>query len=320
MRITITTGARLHFGLLSFGDTAGRQFGGLGAMIDRPGFVIAGEPALHDELVAPPEWQPRLKELLQLYRAQRPGAVSCQPVRIEVHHAPPAHAGFGSGTQLGLAVARLLSFLDGDSRLTATELAMRTGRGHRSAIGVHGFECGGLLLEAGKLSPQHLSPLVSRVELPEAWRFVLVRPLDIAGVSGEHELAAFSRLPAMSAATTDRLCSLAVRELIPAAVEHDCARFSSALWDYGTIVGHHFSAVQGGVFAHQQMSHLAASLHAHGHPGIAQTSWGPTICIVCRDLAEANRLLLRLQTEEGARHCELTVAAPRNAGADVVVQ
>jgi predicted sugar kinase len=35
--VAVQTGARLHFGLLTQGQEAGRRYGGLGLMIDQPG-------------------------------------------------------------------------------------------------------------------------------------------------------------------------------------------------------------------------------------------------------------------------------------------
>src|SRR5580765_7782762 len=74
--------------------------------------------------------------------------------------------------------------LAGQTDLTHIELARRAGRGRRSAIGLHGFHEGGLLVEAGKRAPEEISPLVARVDFPDEWRFVLVRPRRATGVSG----------------------------------------------------------------------------------------------------------------------------------------
>ncbi len=43
--IRIRTPSRLHFGLLGWGPQAGRQFGGVGLMIDSPGIDLLVEPA-----------------------------------------------------------------------------------------------------------------------------------------------------------------------------------------------------------------------------------------------------------------------------------
>ena len=45
LRMRIRTPSRLHFGLLGWGPQAGRQFGGVGLMIDSPGIDLLVEPA-----------------------------------------------------------------------------------------------------------------------------------------------------------------------------------------------------------------------------------------------------------------------------------
>ncbi|MCY2962946.1 MAG: beta-RFAP synthase [Planctomycetota bacterium] len=312
---TVRTGARLHFGLLSFGDTVGRQFGGLGAMIDRPGFELFAEVAKHDQIDAPADWISRLTGLLRKCRDHGNATPPGVPLRLQLRRAPPAHSGFGSGTQLGLAVARVVAKVVGEEHVPSTELARRSGRGNRSAIGVHGFEVGGLLLEAGKRTSDAISPLVARVAIPEEWRFALIRPLGKPGISGTQEVAAFKNLPPMPEATTDRLCNLAVRELIPAALESDIDRFAVSLWEFGTLVGRYFAPVQGGVFAHPQMEALAGRLRREGYPGVAQTSWGPTVSVICRDEEQADRLMNWLRSDPTAAECDFLVARGLNHGA-----
>ena len=58
------------------------------------------------------------------------------------------------------------------------------GRGERSAIGTHGFARGGLLVEGGKRAAGSVSRLIARLELPDAWRFVLLIDRERRGLSG----------------------------------------------------------------------------------------------------------------------------------------
>ena len=60
----------------------------------------------------------------------------------------PTHAGFGSGTQLALAIGRAFAQLNGIG-LSTTQIASSLGRGLRSGVGIAGFERGGLLLDGG---------------------------------------------------------------------------------------------------------------------------------------------------------------------------
>jgi beta-RFAP synthase len=314
--IVVTTGARLHFGLFAHGQKGRRQFGGVGAMIDRPGFVIRARPAPVDEWQCG-LWQARVAELLSWLRASsRPEAVPA-PLRLEIVQSPPAHAGLGSGTQLGMALAKICSIVAGERDVPAALLARRAGRGRRSAVGLYGFQYGGLVVEAGKQSPDEISPLVARVELPGGWRFVLVRPRGAMGISGSDEVAGFARLPPMSEAVTDRLCRITLTELLPAAAERDFQGAGAAIGELGRLVGEYFAAVQGGVFADEQMRRLAAKLTARGLRGLGQTSWGPTLFILSPDAASAQGLADDLARDHDTANCEITIAAPLNRSATV---
>ncbi len=44
-RLVIQAPSRLHFGLLGWGPSAPRQFGGVGLMIEKPGLELVAEPA-----------------------------------------------------------------------------------------------------------------------------------------------------------------------------------------------------------------------------------------------------------------------------------
>ena len=334
--VVVTTGARLHFGLLAHqllahglmaqGQPAGREFGGIGLMVDRPGFVVraAAAPvndrghASGDEFVCG-TWRERVENLLAGLRSNATSSVVSKPLRLEILQAPPAHAGLGSGTQLGMAVAKALAVLAGENDVSAVELARRAGRGLRSALGLHGFEHGGLLVEAGQRGPGDISPLVARAVFPEHWRIVLARPAGATGVSGTDELHGFARLAPMQQTITDRLCRIVLMEILPAVYEHDFAKASNSIGQFGRLVGEYFAPVQGGVFAHERMRQLAAALAARGIHGFGQSSWGPTLFILCPDAEFASRLVGDLTSDPAGAACEFTIAGPCNHGAQVCV-
>lgn len=318
--IAITTGARLHFGLFARGQPDHREFGGIGVMIEQPGFVIRARAAQADEILGEEAWRPRTEELLEKVRSSCPSSGSSGHVRLEIVRAIPAHSGFGSGTQLGMAVAKILSVLAGERDVAPVELARRAGRGLRSAVGLHGFQLGGLIVEAGKLAPNEISPLVARVEFPAHWRFVLVCPQGAAGISGSDESKSFARLAPMPQPTTDRLCRIALAEILPATVEHDFARASDSIGEFSRIVGEYFSTAQGGIFGNKQMTRLSELLAARRISGVGQTSWGPTLFVLCPDEEFARRLVAELIVGPAGAGCDFTIAAPLNRGAIVQVQ
>jgi beta-RFAP synthase len=240
--------------------------------------------------------------------------------RIEVVAAPPAHAGLGTGTQLGLAVAAGLNALTGLPSQTAQELAVSVGRGLRSAVGTYGFVQGGLIVEQGKLPGEPISPLDCRLDLPNEWRFVLVRPTGLAGLAGEDEAAAMDGLPAIPAEVTERLIGEARDGLVPAAATRDFVRFAESLYRYGNLSGQCFAARQGGPYNGLILTRLVEQLRGLGAVGVGQSSWGPTLFAVQPSQAAAESLARSLREQVGEQNLELTITPPANRGARINVR
>jgi predicted sugar kinase len=152
--VEVKTPARLHLGMLSFGVPDIRAYGGVGVMIDRPGVhlrMTRGRPATGDRFHATGPLADRTaafaRACVDAWRLDDDAACT-----IEVVNVPGSHAGLGSGTQLGLAVAAGMRQLfrptgaaagpGGVVRFDASdavELARAVGRGRRSCVGVYGF-------------------------------------------------------------------------------------------------------------------------------------------------------------------------------------
>jgi beta-ribofuranosylaminobenzene 5'-phosphate synthase len=318
-RVTVRTGARLHFGLLAIDPPHGRQFGGAGLMVDAPGFDLVAERADADSVSGGSvSIQQRVQHFVQRLRSTSQSPIP--PLKITIREEIPSHCGLGSGTQLGLAVATITAGF-GDATLPSVrERAERLGRGKRSAIGMYGFELGGWLVDGGQAKPGVISPLITRMEWPAEWPWVLITPPESEGLSGVAEQNAFQRLAPMSELTTARLCRSLLLDLLPAIVDRDFASVSEALWDYGKTVGEYFLPVQQGLFADVRMARLADQLRRDGLSGIAQTSWGPTIAVMCQSPTVAGQLVSNLQAHGPWRDCRVQEVAARNHGADVVIE
>ncbi len=315
--IHIQTGARLHFGLLAVQAPTGRNFGGVGLMVDAPGGHLTVTVSEEDLVHAPEELASRLVEWRSKYRELCPAEHRPPTCLIEVTQTIPIHTGLGSGTQTALALAAALSRLSGETPITATELARRVGRGLRSALGIHGFDHGGFLVEAGKQRPEEISPLISRIAVPADWRLLLITPRDNCGLSGESERSAFAKLGPMPNSITDRLCHIALMELIPAMQIGDFDSVSESLFEFGRLNGEYFAPIQGGLFADPRMSDLADRLRSSGCRGVGQTSWGPTLFALCRDDNEATERQRELLSLVGAMSFDHGLVRPRNMGAVV---
>lgn len=286
--IEVRTPCRLHFGLLAYGATAARQFGGVGVMVREPDIAVRVRAA--DQFGAT---GPMRDKALQF--AQHVARLSGydEPVHVDVLRGPRPHTGLGTGTQLGMAIARAIGALHGREAMTAPQLAAWSGRGARSAIGAHGFIHGGLIVEGGKADPDALSPLLMHAAFPSDWRIVTITPRDLVGLSDKREVEAFSGLPAIPESATAAMCKLVLLGLVPALRERNLADFGEALYELQQIVGHCFAPAQGGVYADPQLAAIAHFARQRT-PGVGQSSWGPTLYAVTHaadaaDLAAAVR-------------------------------
>jgi beta-ribofuranosylaminobenzene 5'-phosphate synthase len=275
-RLRIVTPSRLHFGLLAWGDGYPRQFGSVGLMIETPGLAIRARPSKSWSADGP--LAERALGVVQrvtdiLLTEGRPVV----PLHLAIDHAPPEHVGLGTGTQLSLAVARLVLAASGESCPSTQRLATLTGRGQRSGIGLHGAAVGGLLVDGGRAPDTPFPPLISRIEWPRNWSILVTIPPLGPGLAGARELDAFAKIPAVPQSTAERLCRLVLLELLPAAAEHDLPSFGTALAELQDQVGRGFATIQGGPFAHPRLAVLAAAMRRCGLVGVGQSSWGPAL-------------------------------------------
>ncbi|QDU48768.1 beta-ribofuranosylaminobenzene 5'-phosphate synthase family protein [Gimesia panareensis] len=316
--VILTTGSRLHWGLLSLAPRTGREFGGLGLMIEEPRLVLSIKPATtgQDCITGNAGSCEKIRTALNALR-NHSETVQDHCFEIALQSEIPQHCGFGSGTQLSLALARGVAALAGESELTSVELAHRVERGARSALGVHGFASGGFLIEAGKQESSAISPLVFQAPFPAEWRILLITPQDEAGISGAVEADAIQRLGPMPVELTEKLCRLALMQLAPAVLEQNFREFATGLTEFGHTVGEFFQPAQGGVLAHPRMRELEQLLSSQGVEGIAQTSWGPTLSVVCPGNVAAQEVSSLVQQAGYGEDCLTRIVKPLNRGAAI---
>lgn len=309
--IEIQTGSRLHFGPLSYRPERGRHFGGIGMMIATPGWDIIAQSSSEDsfsdeELLAP---------LVQTIREKNPSWG--QPITIQFRDHIPRHCGLGSGTQLGMAVTEAIGRLHGETEFTAQQLASYSQRGHRSAIGLHGYLQGGFLVDAGHQSGEAIGQIACRFDFPEEWRVLLVTPQDGAGYFGDAEIKSFAKLSSMSASRTGELCRLALTEILPALKHQDYRSFARALYEYGKVVGEFFAGTQHGVFSHPEMESLVDRLRDQGIVAAAQSSWGPTVALVLPDAAKTQEAMTFLRDDIFGCRCRIRETHGLNRGREL---
>lgn len=281
---------RLHLGFLDPAGTLGRRFGSLGLVVDGLETVLELQRAGRDEFSAADVHcaaeLPRARAHLESLR-RATGQLA--PLRLHLAQALPAHAGFGSGTQLALAVGRAFSSLFGLALPTA-KIARLTGRGLRSGVGIAGFDQGGLLLDGGPRADGEPAPLISRIALPSAWRVLLVLDPRARGLNGDEEKAALATLAPLPREGAAEICHEVLMRVLPGAAGAEFAPFAAGLTRMQRLLGQHFAAAQGGqVFASAAVGRLVEWIGTHTPAGVGQSSWGPTgfAVLPSADAAEA---------------------------------
>lgn len=313
-RVQVSAASRLHFGLFSTGRSPGRQFGGVGLMIEKTAVQLQIESGTACAVAGP--LAERVREFVGRW-AEFHGGVGNLPCRIVVQEAADCHVGLGVGTQLGLAVAAGLNVFLQQPPASPLELALSVGRGHRSAVGTYGFASGGLIVERGKLGPEPLGPLEIRLEVPPQWRFVLLQPRAPRGLSGQAEQEAFRHLPPVPPEVTARLIAEVRERMVPAVASADCEAFGESVYAYGRLAGDCFAPVQGGPYNGPQLAALVDLIRAQGVRGVGQSSWGPTLFAILPHASDAQAFVACLADRAECRDIRFAIHGPANHGARV---
>jgi beta-ribofuranosylaminobenzene 5'-phosphate synthase len=323
--LEVRTPCRLHFGLLALSPDQARQFGGVGLMVRRPDIVVqvTARDAVAggaDRFTASGPMADRAAAFAQRFmqKAEDRGlGRSIEAVFVRVVRAPRPHTGLGTGTQLGMAVARALAALIERDDLGPKDLAGLVGRGQRSAIGTHGFFHGGLVVEGGKRKPTDMSPMLVQQPFPEHWRIVLATPRRLEGVAGQREANAFKSLLTIPREVTAELCRLVMLEMLPAVIEGDLAGFGEALYQLQQRVGACFAPAQGGVYADDSLEDMVQFIRGEGIRGVGQSSWGPTLYAVTPDEDSAETLAAALQRKFSLAPGEILITEADNLGSTI---
>lgn len=313
---TIETGARLHVGFQNLSAQRDRLFGGIGIAIGEPRVVVSARPATEllvdrDVAVAPAR---RVLEHLDL-----PG------VEIRVHRTIPRHRGFGSGTQVALAVGAAIGAAY-DRAVLPRKLAPVLERGGRSGVGVVTFETGGFVVDAGhptesvggeSVTGARVPAVAVREAVPEHWRFVLVRPAVTPGRSTADEETSIARtIDSAAPDPAERIEAALHDQVLPGIRSGDIGSFGAGITQIDRLTGEWFQDEQGDPYRSACTAIADVLADADAVAGWGQSSWGPLMYGLTTDRAladatDAGRRALREADVDGT----IDVVSPRNRGA-----
>jgi beta-ribofuranosylaminobenzene 5'-phosphate synthase len=302
-------------GFVDLSGSLGRYFGSIGIGLDeiyiRLSLTAANELTLSGLVSARAE--KCLKHFCRVLNVS-----DC--LNLHLDNNIPEHVGLGSGTQMALAIGSALNAYY-DLGLSVREIAQLSDRGRRSGIGIGIFEHGGLVVDGGHGEFTQTPPVISRLAVPEAWRFILVFDHRGQGLHGEQEITAFKKLPPFPHHEAAQLCYLLLMQGLPAVAENNLAQFGAFISRLQLSVGEYFAAAQGGgLFTSTEVGAVMTWLERQGAVAIGQTSWGPTgFCAVANtDIAEDLVLQLSQQFAH-IKQLSFCIARTRNKGAEISI-
>jgi beta-ribofuranosylaminobenzene 5'-phosphate synthase len=326
-RVIVDTPSRIHVSLIDMHGGSGRVDGGIGITLDEPGILLEAElsPVLSvnggDTAV-----QERIRSIATdvLHKIGAGGNVA-----ITVRSSYPSHVGLGSGSQLGLAVARAIAELHG-RHLPVKELAKLVGRGGTSGIGTAAFEYGGFIVDGGHrfgaggektdFRPSAASrgvsppPVIARHDFPSDWRILLAIPEVPAGASGGREVDIFRENCPVPLSEVRELSHEVLMRMLPGIAGRDLDLFGSSV---NAIQKLGFKRVE---LSHQppQVTALLEVLREAGAAGAGLSSFGPTVyAIGDTGMTGIEQAAQKFMKESGGGTTFITTA--RNSGAIVRV-
>lgn len=328
--LTLRAPGRLHLGFLDPAGSLGRRFGSLGLVVN--GFETEIElsaspsgPEVTSGVAGPAEPAEVERAAAYLQLLQRHSGRH-EPLRLRLVRLLPAHAGFGSGTQLALAIGRAFAHWHGLDVSTPT-LAQWLGRGVRSGIGIAGFDHGGLIVDGGPGADGASAAVLSRIPLPAAWRVVVVQDSAHRGLSGTEELLAMATLATLSPlpqALAADICHQVLMRVLPGAAGAEFAPFAAGITRIQRVLGEHFASAQGGAaFTSAAVGRLIEWIARDGGHVAAtgQSSWGPTGFAILASQAQAEAVVDAARAANViAASLTLRIVSGRNAGATLVDQ
>ncbi|MEM4970759.1 MAG: beta-ribofuranosylaminobenzene 5'-phosphate synthase [Sulfolobales archaeon] len=224
-RCTTRSVSRIHITLIDLLGDLGRVDGGAGITLEKPYHIVSAEAI---------EGLPRIevsgdREGIAERCAREVLKTLCRScgARVKVKESYDLHIGLGGVTQLCLATARSISLSLGHD-IDPIELARITGRGGTSGIGVHAFRSGGFIVDGGHRYPSEKSyiapsdyvkapppPLISRLEIPGDWGFILVIPKTPRRIYGDLERKIFMEASSTSREEIWRVSHIVLMGVIP---------------------------------------------------------------------------------------------------------
>ena len=201
--VGIRTFPRIHMALVDLAGATRRRFGGAGFALQATPALVRAVRAARNRIDVLPNLLDRDRSDLKRYVESISRTLN-MCFQIEVCSVMPQHVGLGSKTALLLAAGLSCNAL-AKKRLSPRQLALMSGRGGTSGVGINTTFTGGFVVDGGHRAavdvpylpssagrPTTLPPALVRLALPADWRVHLFLPRGRHYSAGE-EIRFFER-------------------------------------------------------------------------------------------------------------------------------
>ncbi|ADC47540.1 beta-ribofuranosylaminobenzene 5'-phosphate synthase MptG [Methanobrevibacter ruminantium M1] len=239
--------SRLHMSLIDLNGSYKRIDGGIGLALKDPQFVLQSEET--NEKGYTLEFADSISEdsreecIEKIPKAAEKIAELCDiesGFHFKVLEAYPPHSGLGSGTQISVCTAHLMTETVGQ-KYTSRELSTMVGRGGTSGIGTFAHDLGGFIVDGGhsleekpgflpsSASKAKPATLIARYDFPEEWDILLALPEVKEHMHDQQEVNVFQTYCPIPKTEVEQVSHLILMNLLPFLLEKDIVNFGWAI-------------------------------------------------------------------------------------------
>ncbi len=329
--LRITTPCRIHLSLIDENGYTGRVDGGIGLMLDRPNVVFeASNSAEEFKIEAHKYYRESIEVINEIAsRVFKTFNISNKNFHFNLKRYFPSHVGLGSKTQLSLAIITAITRLKSIDHLSTEYLTQLVDRGGTSGIGWRGFETGGFILDGGheygkgkekeSFLPSSASSnsnpalTISRHNIPNNWRFVLIIPNVKKGAYGDEEIRVFQEYAPIPKIEVNEVSHLIIMKILPGILKNDLKCFGEGLKRIQSIG---FKKIEINL-QHQIVKDLLYFFEDYGLKAYGMSSFGPSVVGVVESDSEAEKLLKVVQKNQKNGGGHIYICKPNNSGAKI---
>ena len=329
--LRITTPCRIHLSLIDENGYTGRIDGGIGLMLDRPNVVFEASNSAEEFKIEAHNYYKESIEVINEIASKvfKKFNISNKNFHFNLKRYFPSHVGLGSKTQLSLAIITAITKLKSFNKLSIQELTQLVERGGTSGIGWRGFATGGFILDGGHdygkgkekesflpssaASSSNPAITLSRHDIPDNWRFVLVIPNVKKGAYGDEEIRVFQNYAPIPQQEVNEVSHQIIMKIIPGIIKDDLKCFGDGLKRIQSIG---FKKIEINL-QHQIVKDLLAFFEEYGLKAYGMSSFGPSVVGIVESDSEAEELLKTVQKNQKNGGGHIYICKPNNSGAKI---